>query len=145
MSFIAYCIYYVTCSLLCFTYFMLYCYILHNTYLLHVMYYIFHTICCILHIICYRLCPYLHTTCYILPMYYILYIMCILHRWYLYVLLIIYSWIGHRLQTGLTLAFLLWLFDFKTKTSFGFLSPNYTGYLFWIFSKNLNMSLVGRF
>ena len=35
-----------------------------------------------------------------------------------------YSWIGHRLQTELTLAFLLWLSDFKTKTRFGFFSPN---------------------
>ena len=32
-----------------------------------------------------------------------------------------YSWIGHGLQSGPTLAFLPWLSDFKTKTSFGFL------------------------
>ena len=57
----------------------------------------------------------------------------------------LYSWIGHRLQTGLTLAFLLWLSDFKTKTSFGFLSPNYTGHVFWFFSKNLKMSSFRRF
>ena len=31
-----------------------------------------------------------------------------------------YSWIGHRLQSGSTLEFLLWLSNFKTKTSFGF-------------------------
>ena len=37
-----------------------------------------------------------------------------------------YSWIDHRLQAGLTLAFLPWLSDFKSATSFGFLSPNYT-------------------
>ena len=29
-----------------------------------------------------------------------------------------YSWIGHPLQAGLTLAFLLWLSDFKSETSF---------------------------
>ena len=46
-----------------------------------------------------------------------------------------YSWIGHRLQAGLTLAFLLWPSDFKSKTSFGFLSPNYTQHVFWVFSK----------
>ena len=56
-----------------------------------------------------------------------------------------YSWIGHRLQTGLTLVFLLLLSNFKTKTSFGFLSPNYTGRVFLIFSKNLKMGLFGRF
>ena len=32
-----------------------------------------------------------------------------------------YSWIGHGLQSGPTLAFSLWLSDFKTKTIFGFL------------------------
>ena len=56
-----------------------------------------------------------------------------------------YSWTSHRLQTGLTLVFLLWLSNFKTETSFGFLSPNYTGHVFWIFSKNLKMSLFGHF
>ena len=35
-----------------------------------------------------------------------------------------YSWIGHRLQTGLTLAFLLSRSDFKSGTSFGFISQN---------------------
>ena len=44
-----------------------------------------------------------------------------------------YSSIGHRLQTGLMLVFLLWRSDFKSKTIFGFLSPNYTGHVFWIF------------
>ena len=33
----------------------------------------------------------------------------------------LYSWIGQGLQIGPTLAFSLWLPDFKTKTSFGFL------------------------
>ena len=33
----------------------------------------------------------------------------------------VYSWIGHGLQSEPTLAFLLWLSDFKTKTIFGFL------------------------
>ena len=32
-----------------------------------------------------------------------------------------YSWIGHGLQSELTLAFSLWLSEFKTKTSFGFI------------------------
>ena len=32
-----------------------------------------------------------------------------------------YSWIGRGLQSGPTLAFSLWLSDFKTRTSFGFL------------------------
>ena len=38
-----------------------------------------------------------------------------------------YSWIERRLQVGRTLAFLLAMSDFKSETSFGFLSPNYTG------------------
>ena len=45
------------------------------------------------------------------------------------------SWIGYRLQIGLTLASSSWLSDFKTKTSFGFLVPNYMGYVFWMFWK----------
>ena len=32
-----------------------------------------------------------------------------------------YRWIGHGLHGGLTLAFLLWLSNFKTETRFGFL------------------------
>lgn len=56
-----------------------------------------------------------------------------------------YSWIGHGLQSGLTLAFSPWLSDFKTKTSFGFLSPNCTGHVFWIFLKNRKMSSFGQF
>ena len=56
----------------------------------------------------------------------------------------LYSWIDHQLQTGLTLAFLLRLSDVKTETSFGFLGPNYTGHVVWIFSKHLNMSSLGR-
>ena len=51
-----------------------------------------------------------------------------------------YSWIGLRLQAGLTLAFLLWLSKFKTKTIFGFLSPKYTGHVFWIFPKSRKTS-----
>ena len=61
------------------------------------------------------------------------------------VVISLYNWIHHQLQTGLTLAVLLWLSNFKTKTSFGFLSPNYTGRVFWIFSNNLKMSSFGRF
>ena len=38
-----------------------------------------------------------------------------------------YSWIERQLQVGRTLAFLLARSDFKPETSFGFLSPNYTG------------------
>ena len=38
-----------------------------------------------------------------------------------------YSWIACHLQVGRTLAFLLPRSDFKFKTSFGFLSSNYTG------------------
>ena len=45
-----------------------------------------------------------------------------------------YSWIGHGLQNGPTLAFLLWLSEFKTKTSFGFLIKTIRG-CFFIFSK----------
>ena len=37
-----------------------------------------------------------------------------------------YSWIAQKLQDGLTLAFLLWRSDIKT--SFEFLSANYTGH-----------------
>ena len=39
-----------------------------------------------------------------------------------------YSWIGHGLQSGPTLAFSLWLSDFKTKTSFGFLIKKIRGH-----------------
>ena len=49
-----------------------------------------------------------------------------------------YSWTGHGLQSGPTLAFSLWLSDFKTKTSFGFLTKK-SGCLFFTFfvkSKN---------
>ena len=41
-----------------------------------------------------------------------------------------YSWIGHGLQSAPTLAFSLWLSDFKTKTSFGFLVKK-TGVVFF--------------
>ena len=38
-----------------------------------------------------------------------------------------YSWIARQLQVGCALAFLLARSDFKPETSFGFLSPDYTG------------------
>ena len=38
-----------------------------------------------------------------------------------------YSRIARQLQVGRTLAFLLARSDFKSETSFGFLSPDYTG------------------
>ena len=43
------------------------------------------------------------------------------------------------------LAFLLPLYDFKTKTIFGFLSSKYKGHAIRIFLKNLKMSSFGRF
>ena len=45
-----------------------------------------------------------------------------------------YSWIGHGLQSGPTLAFSLWLSEFKPKTSFGFLINKIRGHFF---SKNM--------
>ena len=56
-----------------------------------------------------------------------------------------YSWIGHRLQTGLTLAFLLLSYNFKSETSFGFLSPNYTGHVFWFYFEKSKNELVWQF
>ena len=53
-----------------------------------------------------------------------------------------YSWIDHGLQSGPTLAFLLWLSEFKTKTSFGFLIKNQGS--FFIFSKSQKMSSYGQ-
>ena len=41
-----------------------------------------------------------------------------------------YSWIGHGLQSGPMLAFLLWLSDFKAKTSFWFLVKKIRDHLF---------------
>ena len=46
-----------------------------------------------------------------------------------------YSWIGHGLQSGPTLAFSLWLSDFKTKTSFGFLIKKNQGLFFCFLEK----------
>ena len=46
-----------------------------------------------------------------------------------------YSWIDHGLQSGHTLGFLLWLSNFKTKTSFGFLIKEVRG-RFFIFLKS---------
>ena len=40
-----------------------------------------------------------------------------------------YSLIERQLQIGRTLAFLLARSDFKSETSFGFLSPTYTGHV----------------
>ena len=42
-----------------------------------------------------------------------------------------YSWIARQLQVGRTLAFLLARSNFKSETSFGFLSPDYTGQPTW--------------
>ena len=52
--------------------------------------------------------------------------------------LVYYSWIGHGLQGGPTLAFLLWLSEFKTKTSFGFLIKKIRGRFFYFFEKSKN-------
>ena len=46
-----------------------------------------------------------------------------------------YSWIGHGLQNGPTLVFLLYLSDFKTKTNFGFLIKK-SGFIFFYFLEN---------
>ena len=46
-----------------------------------------------------------------------------------------YSWIACQLQVGHTLAFLLLRSDFKSETSFGFLSPDYTGRVTLFFCK----------
>ena len=46
-----------------------------------------------------------------------------------------YSWIGQRLHFELTPALLLSLSDFKTKTSYVFLSLKYTRHVFLIFRK----------
>ena len=40
-----------------------------------------------------------------------------------------YSWIAQELQSVLTLAFLLWMSNFKSETSFGFVNPKYTGHV----------------
>ena len=48
---------------------------------------------------------------------------------------ITYSWIDHWLEIGLTLALLLSVSDFKSKTSFGVLAKNYRGQVFDIFVK----------
>ena len=52
-----------------------------------------------------------------------------------------YSRIGHKLQSGPTLAFLLWLSEFKIKTSFGFLIKK-SGVLFLIFFETSKNELV---
>ena len=43
---------------------------------------------------------------------------------YMLIFCLWYSWIGQGLQGGPTLTFSLWLSDFKTKTSFGYLIKN---------------------
>ena len=45
------------------------------------------------------------------------------------------SWIGHGLQSGPTLTFLLWLSDFKIKTSFGF--PIKKSEVFFVFFRTV--------
>ena len=45
------------------------------------------------------------------------------------------SWIGHGLQSGPTLAFSLWLSEFKTNTNFGFLIKKNQGSFFVFFRK----------
>ena len=52
---------------------------------------------------------------------------------------LVYSWIDNELQIGPTLAFMLWLSDFETKTSFGFLIKKNRGFIL-IFSKIQKMS-----
>ena len=46
-----------------------------------------------------------------------------------------YSWIARQIHIGRALAFLLSMSDFKSETSFGFFSENYTRYCFWNFRK----------
>ena len=46
-----------------------------------------------------------------------------------------YSWVGDGLQSGPTLVFSMWLSDFKTKTSFGFLIKKIRGRIFLLFQK----------
>ena len=55
-----------------------------------------------------------------------------------------YSWIGHGLQSGPTLTFLLWLTVFKTKTSFGFLIKKAEVTYFLCFQKTEKMSSYGQ-
>ena len=50
----------------------------------------------------------------------------------------VYSWIGHVLQSGPTLAFLLWLSEFKTKASFGFLIKKIRVHFFYFVKKSKN-------
>ena len=50
---------------------------------------------------------------------------------------LVYSWIDNELQIGPTLAFMLWLSDFETKTSFGFLIKK-SGGLFYFFKNSKN-------
>ena len=48
------------------------------------------------------------------------------------------SWINHGLQSRPTLAFLLWLSNFKNKTSFGILVKNIRGRFFNFSEKSKN-------
>ena len=56
----------------------------------------------------------------------------------MYVLNYIYSWIGHGLKSGPTLAFLLWLTDFKIKNIVGFPIKKIRGRFFKFFKKSKN-------
>ena len=57
----------------------------------------------------------------------------------------IYSWIARQMDIGTTLASLLLRSNFKSETSFGFLSPNYTGQrTYLIFLQNLKTG-ISRF
>ena len=56
----------------------------------------------------------------------------------LFLLSRVYSWIDYGLQSGPTLAFLLWMSDFKTKTSFGFLINKTRGQILYVFEKSKN-------
>ena len=49
-----------------------------------------------------------------------------------------YSWIAHQLGIVILSSLLLLKSDFKSETSFGFLSPNYTGQVTWFFVKPQN-------
>ena len=50
----------------------------------------------------------------------------------------LYSWVGHGLQGGPTLAISLWLSEFKTKASFGFLIKEIRGSFFYFVEKSTN-------
>ena len=56
-----------------------------------------------------------------------------------------YSWIAHQLDIGRMQAFLLWMSDFKSETSFGFRIENYMSHVFWIFPKTSKRACLASF